>query len=50
MLAVLAIDLASRGNESNDLNKESAEKNTDTLANLSIRWAIGVVVISRNNL
>ena len=42
--------VASRGNESNDLNKESAKKNTDTLADLSARRAIGVVVIRRNNL
>lgn len=42
--------VASRGNESNDLNKESAEKNTNMLTDLSVRRAIGVVIVGGNNL
>ena len=48
MLAVLAIDLASRGNESNDLNKESTEKNTEVVACVQkFRWAICMIIVRR---
>ena len=42
--------VASSGNESNDLNKESTEENKNTLDNLSIRRAIGVVIVGGDNL
>lgn len=48
--ATLATACSSGGSVPNDLNKEGAEKNTDMVAHLSARRAIGVMIVGGNRM